>query len=287
MTPLIVTAQQLASELGDPALRIFDCTVRMTPRPVGPSIVESGRPDWEKAHIPGAHYLHMLDDLAEPEGHIAYKLPGAAKMEALLRRHGVNDGDSVVLYGAGYPATVTRAFWVLAASGVENIRLLNGGWEAWKGARLPTTVKTPPFAPGGFHARPRPELLATLDEVVVSMDDHRVQLVNALSPEQFLGIGGAHYGRPGRIPNSLSLPVRNLFDATSLEFAAAPEIRVAAERAGLDPGKRQIVYCGGGIAASGVFFALKLAGYADVALYDGSLLEWCANPELPLVCGRE
>ena len=49
--------------------------------------------------------------------------------------------------------------------------------------------------------------------------------------------------------------------------------------------ERIITYCGGGIAASSLAFALHRLGHPNIAVYDGGLLEWCADPSLPLEMG--
>ena len=92
----------------------------------------------------------------------------------------------------------------------------------------------------------------------------------------------APYGRPGRIPGSVNVPVASLLDPDTGAFRPPQALRQAFEAAGALGGRRVIAYCGGGIAASGDALALTLLGARDVAVYDGSLSEWIADPACPL-----
>ncbi|WP_113910557.1 sulfurtransferase [Roseovarius dicentrarchi] len=282
---MLVTQDWLLDHLGDPQIRIFDCTVEMQPQPVGKSILISGYDDWAQVHIPGARYLSMPDDLSAPSATIPYGLPPAAQIEAVLRRHGVNAGDTIVLYGAGYAGPVMRSWWVLTAMGAQDVRILDGGLEGWRDAGLPLTDISAAPLPGNFIARPRPALVADADVVAAAINDPDTVLLNALAPEQFTGAGGAHYGRPGRIPHSVSVPFRDLLLPGTSWFRSPDELRAIFAAADVLEQPRIISYCGGGIAASGTTFALHLIGRDDAALYDGSLTDWTADPDRPMILG--
>lgn len=283
---MLVDPEWLAARLQDPSVRVVDCTVGMVPQPVGASKVTSGREAWREGHIPGAAYLHMTEDLSAPRGEaMPYNLPPTEHMTALLQGLGVNRDTTLVLYGAGYPPAVTRAWWVLRASGVRDVRILDGGWRRWVAEGHPVSTEVPVFAPGDFSANPDPRLIADRETVREALDAAGVLLINALSAPQFHGTGGAHYGRPGRIPGSVSLPSAELIDPATRRYRSPEELRkMFAELGAFDHG-RVIAYCGGGIAASATVFALALLGHPDVALYDASLLEWSADATLPMEAG--
>jgi thiosulfate/3-mercaptopyruvate sulfurtransferase len=302
----LVDVAWLAAHLDDPSLRILDCTTYMTPQPVGPSRIDSGRPDWARAHVPGARHVDMVADLSDPEGAFPYTLPSPAQVDALRARLGITEAHHVVLYGARHPMVVTRAWWVLRTLGHPRVSILDGGWEAWQRAGLPIeaaqsqsdaqpTAETKPASdttlPGSSAATgastPRAvrdtARVADAEDVARALRDGSAQLVNALSPEQFRGTGGAHYGRPGRIPGSLNLPARDLIDPVTGAWRTDDEIGALASAAGLAPGDTPvIVYCGGGIAATATAFALHLVGRRRVSVYDNSLLEWSADPMRPM-----
>lgn len=283
MLPGLVSAEWLAAHLRDPSLRLLDVTTYMTPQPVGPSRITSGRGDWARAHLPGAGHVDMVEDLSDPGGRHPYTLPPASQIESLLSRLGIGNEHHLILYGARHPMVVTRAWWVLTTLGHPRVSILDGGLEGWRAAGLPLTdaVTTPP--PARFSARLRSERLADADRVAESLEHLDAARINALSPEQFRGQGGAHYGRPGRIPRSVSVPARDLVDMESGRWHSATEIAQRLADAGLTDRRQPIItYCGGGIAATVPFFALEALGFENVALYDNSLLEWSADPARPM-----
>ena len=283
-TPLLVTPEWLYARLDDPPIRVLDCTTWMTPQPVGPSKIRSGRPDWLREHIPGADHVCMVADLSDPAGAFAYTLPGQAQIAALLSRLGIGNAHHVVLYGAAQPMVVSRAWWVLTALGHPRVSVLDGGLPRWRSEGRPLTDTVTVRAPASFVPRLDAPMVADAGRVARAVAGSGERLVNALSPEQFAGTGGAHYGRPGRIPGSLSVPARDLVDPTTMAWLSPEAIRARLTAAGLvDSGEPVITYCGGGIAASVTFFALRLLGHDKVALYDNSLLEWSADPARPMV----
>jgi len=282
--PLLVTPEWLQAHLDDPWIRILDCTTWMTPQPVGPSTIRSGRPDWAREHIPGADHVCMVEDLSDPAGAYPYTLPGEAQIAALLSRLGISNAHHVVLYGAAQPMVVTRAWWVLSALGHPRVSILDGGLPRWRREGRPLTDAVTTRAPADFQARLDAAMVADAERVARAVDNLGERLVNALSPEQFAGTGGAHYGRPGRIPGSVNVPARDLVDPVTMDWLPPEVIAARLAAAGLgDPAERVITYCGGGIAASVTFFALRLLGRQQVALYDNSLLEWSADPARPMV----
>ena len=90
------------------------------------------------------------------------------------------------------------------------------------------------------------------------------------------------YGRPGRIPASVNVPASSLLDPDSLCIKSPAEVAAAFDAQGAAPEKRILTYCGGGIAASSNAFILTLLGVEKVALYNGSMTEWSADPALPM-----
>ncbi len=281
--PLLVTPEWLYARLDDPSVRVLDCTSWMTPQPVGPSKITSGRPDWMREHIPGSDHVCMVEDLSDPAGAFPYTLPDDDRIAALLSRLGISNAQHVVLYGAAQPMVVTRAWWVLTALGHQRVSVLDGGLPRWRREGRPLTDAVTTRAPAEFQPRRRAAMVADAERVARAVAGSGERLVNALSTEQFAGTSGAHYGRPGRIPGSVSVPARDLVDMTSMDWQPLEAIEARMQTAGLgDPSEPVITYCGGGIAASVTFFALRLLGRDNVALYDNSLLEWSADPTRPM-----
>ncbi|MCC5811024.1 MAG: sulfurtransferase [Ectothiorhodospiraceae bacterium] len=282
---MLVEPQWLADHLTDPQLRILDCTTYMIPQPVGPSRIESGRPDYEQAHIPGAQHVDMCDDLSDPDGAHPYTLPEPRQIERLLGGLGINEDHRIILYGRKSVLPVARAWFVLRAMGHRRIALLDGSFEYWQSLGLPVTKELPVFPAEQYRAQPDSQRVADMDEIRETIAHPECLLVNALTPEQFRGTGGAHYGRPGRIPGSVNIPARDLVNPNTMAFQSTERIRALLEESGAMGAPRVVTYCGGGIAASVTAFALEMLQHPDWALYDNSLLEWSSRQDTPMDAG--
>ena len=285
--PPLADAKTLSAQLSNPALRIFDATVYLRREAEGgPYAVDTGWPAYKQAHLPGAAFADIPGKLSDTRSPYPFALPSAGAFAAAAGSLGIGAGTHVVAYAQASPMWATRLWWLLRFFGFDDVSVLDGGLPAWLAAGLPTEPGDVLYPPARFAARPRPELLATLDDVrAVAGRDGRVCLLNALSESVFRGEGPGAYSRPGRIPGSSSLPAAGLLDPDTNRFRSLPQLEVAIADAGVRGGEPVIAYCGGGISATVDLFALWLTGRANARLYDGSLTEWSADPSLPLVTG--
>lgn len=280
---LIVTPEFVEANLD--RIRVIDCSVWFETRPVGASTIHGGRDRWLEGHIPGAAYLHMVDDLSDPDGAYPFAIAPQDRIDRVLSEIGIEPGDTVVLYGAGTPVAVTRAWWVLSVSGLADVRIMDGGWQRWTAEGRPVATGEERFAPSRFRAARDESAVADRESVRRAMESGDTLLVNALTRPQFEGTGGTHYGRPGRIPGSVCIAARSLTDpAADHRFRPLEALRAEFEAAGALSKPQVITYCGGGIAASGDAFILHLLGQDNVQVYDASLQEW-ARSDLPMETG--
>lgn len=127
--------------------------------------------------------------------------------------------------------------------------------------------------------------MAEINEVSEAITDPQKVLLNALKKEQFLGTGGAHYGRPGRIPNSRSWPATDLYDPQTGEFKDVEELTARLKQLDLQAGQQVVNYCGGGIAATTTAFVLETLGFTNWSVYDNSMNEWANTSDKPLQTG--
>ena len=283
--PPLVEPSWLAERLHDPSVRVLDCTTHMYPQPVGPSRIESGLADFQQRHIPGASHVCMVEDLSDKEGAYPYTAIDNKRFALLMQRLGIDRADHVVLYGHSGISSITRAWFIFHLNGFEQVSILNGGLGAWLAQALPvtnhSTTASRLASPQSYQQR---SCLATQQDVMEALISGDYQLINALSSEQFTGTGGAHYGRPGRIPDSLNLPAREMVDAQTGRFLDALALEGSVKRAGINVSAPSIHYCGGGIAATTSAFVLHTLGAKDWRVYDNSLLEWCQLAQCPMQC---
>jgi len=283
--PSLVDGDWLEARLGEPDLVVLDATVRLSPVAAdGSYTVESGRAGWERGHVPGSLHADLLHDLSDPEAPHRFTMPRPDDLADALGRLGVGDGRVVVLYDDDASMWAARLWWMLRALGFDDAALLDGGLGLWTQEGRPLTGNPTTPRPTRFVPRPRPGLIVGRHEVEEALHEGDRVLVNALQPEGFRGETN-RYTRPGRIPTSVNVPSRGLLDPEDGTYLAERELTARFAEAGVLDGRPVIAYCGGGISAASVAFALTRIGCEDVALYDGSLAEWSADPSLPLVTG--
>lgn len=283
----LVSGSWLEKELGAPDLCVLDCGVRMEAVPDGGLNYRSGRPAWERSHIPGAAHLDLLQEGSDTSSPFLFTLPPPDQFAAVMSKVGVGDGTRVVLYDAGMNAWAARLWWMLRAHGFDEAAVLDGGWRAWINDGRPTSTEAPPERPPGtFIVRTRPGIFVGKDEVLGAINSGEVRIVDALPREMYRGARQA-YGRPGHIPGAHNVPFVELVDADTHRYL--PHERLSATYSDVLAAKpeRVITYCGSGIAAASDAFALTLLGLENVAIYDGSMSEWASDPSLPLVTGDE
>lgn len=282
----IVTTAWLAEHLGEPGLRIFDCTVYLRPDPSGaaPYRPEAGRADYDEGHIPGAGFIDLQAELSRQDTDLHFMRPAPADFAAAMGRHGVGPGARVVLYSRGHIMWATRVWWMLRAYGFDNASVLDGGWEKWLAEGRPVSTDPCRYPPARFEAEYRSDLFVDREEMLATRGEEDICTINALNPEFHTGDGPSRYGRPGRVPNSVNVPARGLIaednSFVSLETAAAIFRGVGAE-----PGRRIITYCGGGISATVDNLMLHRLGFDDIATYDASMGEWARDDSLPIETG--
>jgi thiosulfate/3-mercaptopyruvate sulfurtransferase len=286
LLPPLVSPEELRDALGDDRVRVFDATVFLRrAADGGPYAVQSGRASYAQAHITGAGFADIPGELSDPAARFAFAVPTAEHFAAAAGRLGIGDGTHVVAYAQDVPSWATRLWWLLRYFGHDEVSVLDGGLVAWTAAGGPVEAGERAYPVQSFTARVRPELLASLADVREITEKGGACLVNALSAEAFRGDGPGAYSRPGRIPGSVSVPSSELVDPATNRFRPVAELAAALSRGGVGADQPVVAYCGGGIAATADLFALWLTGRRDGRLYDGSLTEWSADPDLPLVTG--
>jgi thiosulfate/3-mercaptopyruvate sulfurtransferase len=282
----IVSTAWLAANLGDPNLRIFDCTTYLlyetgTGRPY---TIKSGREDYDAGHIPGAGFLDLQGELSDRTGHFNFTMPAPDDLAARLAARGIGDGTRVVLYSRKTPQWATRVWWMMRAIGFDNAAILDGGIDAWMAEGRDIATAETRYAPASLRAKPRPGLFVGRDEMLAAIGDGGTCSINALAPDLHSG-ANPRYGRPGRIPGSVNLPAASLFEAGSFKLKAPDQVAAAFAAVGADKGKRKLIYCGGGIAATLDAFLLHQLGHEDIAVYDASMNEWAKDESLPMEVG--
>ena len=259
-------------------------TVHLRPATPGPYRIESGRADYEVAHIPGAAFLDLAADLSDASSALNFTHLPAGRLAAALGAAGIGTGDRVVAYSSTTPMWATRFWWMLRAAGFENAAVLDGGLSAWVAAGLGVEAGDHSYPPATLSLTDRPGAWADRSDVLAAIGDGDVCTINALSASVHSGESSTNYGRKGHIKGSVNVPYAGLVDAHG-RYLSDAHLRELFEGVGATRRKRVICYCGGGISATMDALALTRLGHPSVAVYDGSMSEWTRDPTLPMETG--
>jgi thiosulfate/3-mercaptopyruvate sulfurtransferase len=285
----LISTAELAEILGQPQLRLFDCTTYLEPVPAGsdvPYIAVPGRHTFEAGHIPGADFLDLQGEFSDESTELKFMMPEVAQLAAAFGRHGISDESDVVLYSIGTPMWATRFWWMLTSLGFENPSVLDGGLDKWKlDGRALETGPAKGNTPATFAAKPKPGFFVDKHATLQASTERNTVVVNALGPQFHQGLEPSRYGRPGRVPGSCNVSAATLLDPATKAFVPLADAEAKFKAQGITKDKRVVAYCGGGISATIDLFLLHRLGYRDLTLYDGSMGEWAKDESLPIETG--
>ncbi len=230
-------------------------------------------------HIPGAINYDIFT-------YGVQELP-VTEIEKRFQSWGISPGKKIVTYDQGGTYMATRLFFSLEYYGFPRTDLfvLDGGLSKWEETGLPVTKElTPTPKKGSFIIKKiNEDMKVELPEFLTASGDTRNNaLVDALDAGWHFG-GQQFFDRPGHVPNAILMPSADFFNPDKT-FKSSEELKKMVDYFGLTPEQHVYSYCGGGIAASVPYFALKfLLDFPKVKLYSGSQLEWVSDQrELPL-----
>jgi thiosulfate/3-mercaptopyruvate sulfurtransferase len=242
-----------------------------------------GGPDeYAAGHVPGAAYVDMDTALAGAPGPRGrHPLPDIAVFEEAMRRAGVSNDRPVVAYDDWGGRAAARAWWLLRYHGHRDVRVLDGGWAAWRRSGGAVEDGHPVVEPGAFTAEPGHLAVVEADDVLEFAAKHT--LVDARAPERFRGEVEPIDPVAGRIPGAVNVPTgRNLRDDGT--FRPSDELDAIYRGVRRSADDEVAAYCGSGVTAAHDILALAVAG-VEAALYPGSWSEWVADPTRPVELG--
>ena len=248
---------------------------------------------YRAGHIPGAVYSNYLTGgwRTTVDGVIG-QMPPVGDLERLIGGLGIGNDSHVVIVSGGHSASdmgsATRVYFTFKALGHDRVSILDGGYRAYTADPAnPVEIGEILLPAASFVANVRPELFATREDVIRASETGGAALMDHRPPEQFVGTSSHPKAkRPGTIPGARNLPEGQLTRGGS--FVSAERVTALLAIAGVEPDSEQISFCNTGHWASlGWFAASEILGNKKARLYDGSMVDWTAQDELPVVAGRQ
>jgi thiosulfate/3-mercaptopyruvate sulfurtransferase len=230
-------------------------------------------------HIPGAvHFdlfgLSLIDTNDAPLKAFMYMI------QHVLELRGVSNDKEVVFYEENSGMRAARGVWFLEYFGHPNVRMLDGGIQAWKAAGGSITTEAAPPKAAKFATDERREVLATVDDVHHSLDRKGVAILDTRSEGEYLGTH-VRAARGGAIPGAIHIEWTENLDAAG-KFKSDADLKALYDKVGITPEKEVISYCQGGYRAAHSYVALRLIGFPKVRNYIGSWKEWGDRIDLPI-----
>ena len=266
---LLASAEWLLAHKDDPNLMIVDV-----------------RTDeyYEGECIPGAVRLPWREFRHNNVGlNLGSVFVGIERAQEILGRHGIQPSDTVVLYDSverDGGATASYVFWILDLMGHGNVKILDGGIDAWR--KIAATGEEPAAPePVLYQADPaviRPRLWADGEFIESRLGDPYYQIIDVRSEGEYLGdVGNKDLnGNPlklGHIPTAVNIPYDGAWvDEETKLVKPYQELRELYR--GISTGKAVVAYCHSGRRSSFTYFILRLMGFNDVIEYEGSWNQW-------------
>lgn len=256
----IIEADELLKKVDHKNIRIFDA-----------SITDDV---YLQRHIPGAAYFDH-ERFSDPNSRYTCTILPEEELAAQIGNAGISNDSEVILYACGMLPYAIRAWWVLHYAGHDNVRVLNGGLSAWEKAGGQVEQEARQYELASFRAHFRSSVFASKEEVLASMEDGNVAIVDVLPLASYEAL---------HIPGSICLSCMDLMQGDMKQGfdTLLPNDALELHLQEMSKHKRIITYCGGGIAAAVNAMAHLMTGHDNVAVYDGSMDEWLGE-KLPII----
>ena len=245
-------------------------------------------------HIPGAVNLRDIFTFLATS-----TAEGLSELKGTFAKHfgavGLSGAETAVFYedalNSGYGQSC-RGYYLLTWLGYPKVKVLNGGYSAWKAAGLATSTEAvTPVAKTFPSDLTMADVMLTKDEMLAALGTDTV-LLDVRDIDEWIGDSSSPYGRDyaprkGRIPGAKGLEWYRFMkpSAQGPMIKSPDEVKAEAATAGISTDDTIYLYCFKGARASNTFLALKQAGFSDVRMYFGSWNEWSRDPALPIESG--
>ena len=268
----LIDKETLANHLDDPGWVIVDCSYDLMD-------INAGRNSYLASHINGAVFADVHDDLSGPPvtDNGRHPLPTKGALNKLFSRLGVNHDSQVIVYDNACAGFAGRLWWMLRYMGHEAVAVLDGGWQVWEKAGLPTLRGEERKANTHFQGVPHKDWLVTIGDVLESE-----LLIDSRDPVRYRGESEPLDKVAGHIPGAINRFWKNNLEDNGL-FKGPEQLRQEFERSfGDTEVGNTVFYCGSGVTACHNLLAVAHAGLDAPCLYAGSWSDWCSDPGRPV-----
>ena len=275
----LVTASWLKDHIEAPDVRIVDATYF----PPFTQPKQSGEQAWAEQHIPGAVFFD-IDTIKDDHSDLPHMLPDPVVFSSRVRKLGMGDGNRIVVYDRNKFFASARVWWMLRVMGHNDVKVLDGGYQAWLDVGGEIEDLPPVPVERHFTSRVRSDLVKDANQMMAAQQSGSHTIIDARPRERFDGTAPEpREGLPsGHIPGSISVPGGELLNPDGT-LKSAEDLSVLFKQ----PKAATITTCGSGVTAAVTALALARLGNWDTAVYDGSWTDWASDPARPVATGPE
>ena len=279
---VLIVAEDLKMRLEAPAWVAVDC--RYAHADPG-----AGRRSYEERHIPGAVFLDLDEDLAGPVTTESgrHPLPDVHTISTALSALGIGHSSKVVVYDSDNGSIAARAWWLLRWLGLNDVRVLDGGFSRWCALGLPTSAALPRRPAQDFTPAVRSERVLTTDELALKVaSGHSLRLLDAREAVRFRGEQEPIDPVAGHVPGAQNLWFGRFVHPDGTWLPLAQRSALLRDVLGNEPDRPWSVMCGSGVTACHLAISAFEAGFREPRLYVGSWSEWIRDPGRPIGAGE-
>lgn len=228
--------------------------------------------EYAKAHITGAISLPYTS--FDKKGNIEGLLVSDAEMAKILGDKGISEKNSIVVYDEFDSRYAARIYSLLKYMGAKDVKILDGGLEAWKKGRKPITRNPSNLNKTTFNATVNKGMMTMMSDALAVPSKPNGILIDTRSPGEF---NGTAQDSKGRIQGAINLEYKELLDANGMLKSKAELEKVYASK-GVSKDKEVVLYCSSGVRTGLHYLALvNILGYTNVKIYDGGYNEVVAS----------
>jgi len=274
----LVSTQWLSEHLSSPDLVVINAWMPPVTHPDAP-------PVYPNAHIPGAVFFDV-NEICDKTSNLPHMLPAPHIFSSAMRKLGIGDGQTLVVYDDFGFYSAPRVWWTLRTMGAQRVYILDGGFPKWRAEGRPFDGDQPRRMERHFTSRLNHGAVADLGHVRETVATGNRQILDARSADRFSGDAPEPRAglRRGHMPAALNLPFTKLISSDGT-FLPQDQLAEAYREAGVDLERPVTTTCGSGVTAAILTLGLTILGVRDLALYDGSWAEWGGREDTEVATG--
>ncbi|MGI9402792.1 MAG: 3-mercaptopyruvate sulfurtransferase [Rhizobiaceae bacterium] len=276
-----ISPEEFLERLGEPNLRIVDASWYL------PVQNRDAKAEFASKRIPGAVYFD-IDEISDKKSVLPHMLPSREEFANAVGEMGISEDSEIVVYDGPGLFSCARVWWTLTIMGSKDVKILDGGFDAWQVEGRPVEAGEPAKpSPTTFKPEFQADRVRSIDDIRKIIRSRVTTILDARPHARFTGEAPEPRKglRSGHIPGSKSLPIDQLVENGKLKNIN--DLKAIFDSFSLQHNDPVVTSCGSGVTAAIITLALETIGHSNNSLYDGSWSEWGQADDAPVAVWNE